>query len=108
MQSHVLSDMLPFVPDGRECLTQGEKRGAILMVGAVESERTARRRLIVVDLIAVNFRRRERLHRDDPLLRVMRKMKSVSVITADESRAKFAAVCGRQRCGDETMWRRYG
>jgi hypothetical protein len=99
MQSHVFNDMLPFVPDGRECLTKGDERGAIFKVGAVESERTARRRLIVVDLIVVNFRRRERLHRDDPLLRVMRKMESV--IAANESRMRLAAGGGRQRCGDD-------
>ena len=100
MQSHVLNDMLPFASDGRECLTKGDKRGAIFDVGVVEQERTSRRRLIVVNLIVVNFRRHERHRRDDSLLRVMRNMGGV--IAADESRAKFAA----EAAGDDvaTTW----
>jgi hypothetical protein len=91
--------MLSFVPGGREHLAKSDKRGAILNVATVEQERTARRRLIVVDFIVGNFRRHERHRRDDPLLRVMRKMNSV--VAADESRTKSAAGDGRQRCGDD-------
>jgi hypothetical protein len=91
--------MLSFVSDGRECLTKGDERGAILGVATAEQERTSRRRLINVDFIVANFRRHERHRRDDPLLRVMRKMNSV--VATDESRTKSAAGGGRQRCGDD-------
>jgi hypothetical protein len=77
------------MPVGRECLTKGDKRGAILNVATVEQERTSRPRLIVVDFIVAHFRRHERHRRDDRLLRVMRKMNSV--VAANESRAKSAA-----------------
>ncbi len=100
-------DMLAFVPDGRECLTKGEQRGAFLNVGAAEPERTARPRLIVMDFIVVNLRRHERLHRDDRLLRVMRKMSGV--IAANESGVRLAAAGGARRrdhnAAIETSWR---
>jgi hypothetical protein len=65
--------MLSFVPDGRECFAIGDERGAVLVIGVVEPERTARRRLVVsnfitVDFPAVNFCRHERRHRDDGTL----------------------------------------
>jgi hypothetical protein len=86
--------MLPFVLDGRECLTQGDKGGAVLNVGALESERTARRRLIVG-----NFRRHERHRRDDLLLWMRRGMNSASAV--GESRLRLAAGGGvRRRDGD--------
>jgi hypothetical protein len=87
--------MLSFVPDGRACLTKGESRGAILNVGARESERTARRRLIVV-----NFRRHERHCRDDLLLRTRREMNGA--IAADESRVMPAYKGGARRRDNNT------
>jgi hypothetical protein len=87
--------MLSFVLNGRECLTKGNERGVILDVGALESERTARRRLIVV-----NFRCHERHGRDDFLLRMRRRIDGVSA--ASESCARLAASAGAQRRNDVT------
>lgn len=94
--------MLSFVPDGRECLANAEQRESRracdrrrarhdLDVGTTRQERTACRRLIVVDFTVVNLRRHERLHRWS-LLRVMRKMRGV--IAANESGARLAAEAG--------------